>query len=123
MNNEQLPPIVTEQEKTWATIVHIAGFFGYIMPALGAVLGPLLVWLLKKEGMPFVEEQGREAINFNITCLLASLVCLPLCMVVIGYPLLLIVGGYWLIFTIIAAIKVNRGEAYKHPFVLRLIRK
>jgi hypothetical protein len=50
--------------RMWAMFVHLAGFGGIVVPAIGSVLGPLIIWLIKKDQFPFVNEQGKEALNF-----------------------------------------------------------
>jgi len=109
-------------EKTWAMIAHLSALAGYIIPMLGNVLGPLVVWLVKKDTMPFVEEQGKEALNFQITVFIAFMVCIPLCFIVIGIPLMFAVGIAALVFMVIAAIKAQNGEHYRYPLTLRLVK-
>ena len=112
---------MTQEQKTWGMLAHLAAFAGLIIP-LGNILGPLVVWLVKKDTMPFVDDQGKEALNFNITVFIAALVSGVLTLVLIGFLLLLVVGLGWLILTIIAALKANEGTAYRYPFTLRLIK-
>lgn len=112
---------VTQEQKTWGMIAHLASLSGFIIP-LGNVLGPLVVWLIKKDTMPFVDDQGKEALNFNITVFLAAVVGGILTLVLIGLLVLLAVGIAWLVLTIIAAMKANEGQAYRYPFALRLIK-
>ena len=108
-------------ERQWAMIAHLSALSGYIIP-LGNVLGPLIIWQVKKEGMPFVEDQAKEALNFQITVLIAVLICLALTLVLIGLLLLPVVGIGALVFTIIGGIKANSGESYRYPFTLRLVK-
>ena len=100
---------------------HLASLVGIVIP-LGTILGPLVVWLVKKDTMPFVDDQGKEAVNFNITVLIAVIVSGLLTLVLIGFVLLFAVGIAWLVLTIMAAIKANEGVAYRYPFALRLIK-
>lgn len=109
------------EERQWAMFAHLSALSGYIIP-LGNVLGPLIIWQVKKEGMSFVEDQAKEALNFQITVLIAVLICLALTLVLIGLLLLPVVGIGALIFTIIGGIKANGGEAYRYPFALRLVK-
>jgi len=81
-----------------------------------------VIWQIKKDTLPFAADQGKEALNFNITMLIAAFVCFLLTFVLIGFVLLPLLGLGWLIFTILAAIKANNGEAYRYPFALRLIK-
>ncbi len=108
------------EERQWAMFAHLAGLAGFVFP-FGNLIGPLIVWQVKKDQMPFVDEQGKEALNFQITVCLALLVSLVLMLVLIGFLLMPIVAVGALVFTVIAAIKANDGEHYRYPFALRLI--
>jgi uncharacterized Tic20 family protein len=100
---------------------HFAAFLGLVFP-FGNLLGPLIVWQIKKDLDPFVDAQGREALNFQISVALAALLCVLLMVVVIGFPLLLLVSVGALVLTIIAGIKANEGQAYRYPFSWRLVK-
>jgi uncharacterized Tic20 family protein len=112
---------MTQEQKTWGMLAHLASFAGLIIP-LGNILGPLVVWLVKKDTMPFVDDQGKEALNFNITVFIAVLVSGLLTLILIGFLMLLVVGLGWLVLTIMAAMKANEGVGYRYPFTLRLIK-
>lgn len=103
----------------WGMIAHLSALVGFIIP-FGNLIGPLVVWQIKKD-MPFVVDQGKEALNFQITVAIAVFVCLLLSLIVIGMLLLPVVGLGALVLTVIAGIKANNGEAYRYPFTLRLI--
>lgn len=121
----QAPPPATgdtsNDERTWGLLAHLSALSGFIVP-FGSVLGPLIVWQVKKNEMAFVDDQGKEALNFQITMTIALLVCCVLMLVLIGFLLALIVGLVDLVYTIIAAIAANNGQAYRYPFNLRLIK-
>ena len=103
-------------------ICHLSALAGFVIP-FGNVIGPLVVWLIKKDTMPLVDQHGKEALNFQITVAIAALVCVVLMLIIIGVFLLFIVGIGALVMTIIAAVKVSNGELdYKYPFALRLIK-
>jgi uncharacterized Tic20 family protein len=121
------------EERQWAMFAHLAALAGGILTAgwaasLGCVLGPLVVWMMKKDAMPFVDDQGKEALNFNITVGIVFLALWVLTFMTLGIgilltgPLMLIVGLAWLVVTIMAAIKANEGVAYRYPFALRLVK-
>ena len=86
------------------------------------LLGPLIVWLVKRDTMPFVADQGKEALNFNITVTIAAIISGILTLVLIGFLLLAVVVVGWLVLTIMATIESNKGVAYRYPFTLRLIK-
>jgi uncharacterized protein len=110
----------SKDARLWAMIAHLSAFAGYVIP-FGNFIGPLVIWQVKKDEHPFAGEQGKEALNFQITVTLAILVCIPLMFVCIGIPLAMAVGVADLVFIIIAAIKANEGVAYRYPFTLRLV--
>jgi uncharacterized Tic20 family protein len=111
----------TADEKTWGMLAHLSALCGFVIP-FGTIIGPLVVWLVKKESMPFVADQGRESLNFQITVAIAFLICIPLMFVVIGLFLAVVVGIGALVLTIIAGIKAQNGETYRYPFALRLVK-
>jgi len=112
----------SKDEQNWAMICHLAALAGFVVP-FGNLLGPLVVWLVKRTEMPLVERHGKEALNFQITVTIAFLVCVPLVFVLIGIPLMFLVGAAALILTIMAAVKVANGDLeYRYPFALRLLK-
>ena len=117
------PPAGTpsNEEKQWALFAHLSALIGYVVP-FGSIIGPLIIWQMKKNEMPFVDDQGKEALNFQITMVIAAIACIVLMLVLIGFLLIWIVGILDLIFIVIAAIAANNGQAYRYPFNLRLIK-
>lgn len=107
------------ESQQWGMIAHLSALIGFVVP-FGNLIGPLVVWQLKKE-KPFVADQGKEALNFQITVSIAVLVCLLLTLVFIGLLLLPVVGIGALVLAVVAGIKANNGEAYRYPFTIRLI--
>jgi len=120
---EDLEPVITPDKdaRQWAMFCHFAAFLGMIFP-FGNLLGPLIVWQLKRETAAFVDDQGKEALNFQITVALAMLVCFLLMFVFIGIILIWVVGIAALVLTIIAGIKANEGKAYRYPFCWRPVK-
>lgn len=112
---------VSSEERQWAMFAHLAALAGFIIP-FGNIIGPLVIWMVKKETMPFVDDQGRESLNFQITVTIAALVCLALFVVLIGMLLLPLVGLAALVLTVIAGIKANEGVSYRYPFAWRPIK-
>lgn len=120
------------EARTWAMIIYLSCFTGLIIP-LGSIIAPLIIWLLKKEEHPFIERQGKEVLNFNLSIIVIflSLFVLNFVMVltVILAPLafllmlaLFLIGVYALIIIIIGAIKVKDGFNYRIPYLnFRLI--
>ena len=106
----------------WAMLSHLSGALVIFGVPLLHILGPLAIWLWKGKEYPFVADQGKEALNFQISMGLYGLVGWMLTIIWIGWLILGILILANLIFVILAASKTKRGETYRYPFNLRLIR-
>lgn len=126
---------VPQNERTLGMATHLAALSGLVVP-LGTFLGPLIVWLVKKDESRFVDDQGKQALNFQATLLIATLVIgaflflsIILAMLLIGIPLL-VLGAMALgvvmvvsyVFAIIGAVKANEGVWYRYPFAIRFFK-
>lgn len=109
-------------ETNMAMLTHLLAFSGYFTGGVGMVVGPLILWLVKKDTMPFVDDQGKEAVNFNISFLIYMAVSAILIVVVIGFFLIIVLGIIHLIFVILAAVKASSGEAYRYPMTIRFLK-
>ena len=117
----ELPPATTADERTWAMLAHLAALAGYVIP-MGNIVGPLIVWLMKKDEMPVVDAHGKESLNFQITVTIAAMICIPLMFVCVGMILLPAVGVFALVMIIISSIKANKGESVRYPLTIRFIK-
>jgi uncharacterized Tic20 family protein len=126
----QPPPAVAPSEadeRTWALLGHLSAFSAFIT-GLGCVIGPLIVWLVKRDTMPFAGEQAKEALNFNITAIIAAFALGAFTLITLGIgalltvPLALALFVAWFVLTIVAAVKANNGEHYRYPFSIRLVK-
>jgi len=115
------PSATPPEERTWAMLGHLSAFATFVLPAFGHIIGPLLVWLVKKDTMPFAADQAKEALNFNITITLLAIVAALSILVLIGFVLLPLVAIFWFVFTIVAAVAANGGTTYRYPLCLRLV--
>jgi uncharacterized Tic20 family protein len=123
------PPVGTPsaEERQWGMFAHLSALSAFLT-GFGAIVGPLIVWQIKKNEMPFVDDQGKEALNFNITMLIAFVALWIFTLITLGIgalltvPLMFILFIGWLVFTIIAGLKANEGVPYRYPFALRLIK-
>jgi len=124
---------ISAEERQWAMFAHLSALAGGIITtgwagSIGCFIGPLVIWLMKKDTMPFVADQAREALNFNITVAIIFFALFVLTLVTLGIgalltiPIMILVGLAWLVFTIIASIKANQGERYRYPLTLRLVK-
>ena len=137
INDATAPPPVpsgvpSAEERQWAMFAHLSALAGGLLTSAiggwGFFIGPLVIWLMKKDTMPFVADQAKEALNFNITVSAVFLALLVLSLLTLGIgflitlPIMLIVGIAALVLIIMAAIKANDGIAYRYPFTIRLIK-
>jgi len=120
-------------EKQWAMFAHLSVLLGGLVTSgwagsVGFFVGPLVIWQMKKDTMPFVNDQAKEALNFAITVSLACLALLLLTFMSLGigavltFPLMAIIGIGAVVLVIIAAMKARDGIAYRYPFALRLVK-
>jgi len=107
--------------RTWAMLCHIGAFAGYIIP-FGHIVAPLVIWLIKKDESPFVDDQGKESLNFQISISLYAIIAALLTLVVIGAVLLIALVIFDVIMVIIASVRANSGERYRYPLCLRFIK-
>lgn len=107
----------------WAMFTHLGGALGGLSSYLGFpggnIIIPLIIWLIKKDGSPFLNDQGKEVLNFQICILVVSIICIVTC---IGIILLIPLGIAALIFGIVGGIKANEGATYRYPLNWRLIK-
>jgi len=101
-------------------IAHLSTLAGLFVGGL-IFLGPLIVYLVKKDEHPFIADQSREALNFNLSVFIYIIASAILIIVVVGILLLPAVAIAWLILTIIAAVRANNGEPYRYPLTIRLV--
>ncbi len=114
---------VNKDARMWAMFCHLSALAGLPVPVIGNIVAPLIIWQIKKEEFPFVDEQGKEAVNFQISMTiygLVSVVLIPL--FCIGFFLLAAVYIVDLIFLLIAAVKANNGYHYRYPLTIRFIK-
>jgi uncharacterized protein len=131
------PPPATntpsDEERKWALLAHLSILVGGLVTfgwaaSFGSFIGPLIIWLIQKDKMPFVADQAKEALNFGITLTLACFVLLLLTIFSLGIgalitiPAFVVIGIAALVLVIVAAIKANEGVAYRYPITLRLVK-
>lgn len=122
----------TSDEKQWAMVAHLSALGGALLTAWsggwGVFIGPLVVWLVKKDTMPFVDDQGKEALNFSISVALACIALVMFTIVTFGLGVVLTVPAWivltiaWLVLTVVAALRASEGVAYRYPLVLRFVK-
>jgi uncharacterized Tic20 family protein len=117
---KNLLPTPDSDERNWAVLCHLSSLLAMITLGAG-IIAPTVLWLVKKDESEFINDQGKGALNFSISVLLAWIVCIPFTFIVIGFAMMGIVLVTWFVFAIIAALAASRGEHYRYPFSLRLI--
>ena len=115
-------PELPNDAKNWAMICHLAGFFGFGLPVAGHVVGPLIIWMLKRDEHPFIDHQGKEAVNFQISMVIYGAILTPTLCLLIGIPLLVALMITDIVLMIIAAVSASRGEPYRYPLTIRLVK-
>lgn len=108
-------PMPTNDEKLMAMLIYVSSFFTYL-------IGPLIIWLIKRDQSEFVNYHGKEYLNFLISYSIYILVSSILMVFYIGFILAPVVGILSFTFTIIAAVKSYGGETYRIPTVIRFIK-
>lgn len=122
-----------KDEHMWAMLCHLAALAGITQIPFANILAPLVIWLLKKDQYPLVNDQGKESLNFQISltiyayglAILAVLAVISIVGIFLVLPVLILIASVWwiaeLILIIMAAIKANEGVAYRYPITIRFI--
>ncbi|RFU65406.1 DUF4870 domain-containing protein [Peribacillus glennii] len=106
--------MLSNDERVLAALIYFVSFFTVF-------IGPIIIWLMKKEDSRFIDYHGREYLNFLISYTLYTIIATILCFILIGFLILPILGIVGFIFTIIAGVKAYEGNDYRIPFILRLL--
>jgi uncharacterized protein len=101
---------------------HLGGLVGHMLVGFGHVVVPLVLWFIKREQMPFVNQEGKEAVNFQLSITVYAIVSGLLTFVCIGVPLLIAVGIFDIIVVIMACIDASNGKGYRYPLCIRFIK-
>jgi hypothetical protein len=113
--------ISESQARNWAVLCHLSALIGFIIP-FGNIIAPLVIWLIKKEESPFIDDQGKEAVNFQISMTIYAIISAILIFIIIGFVLLIAVGLLEIIFIIVAAVRASNGEKYRYPLSIHFIK-
>ena len=120
-NQHEAPPELSVDEKNWAMFCHLSALSIFIIPILGNIIAPLILWVLKKEVYPFVDDQGKEALNFQISMTIYFIFSFILVFIAIGILLIIILAIIWLFLVIIASINARDGVKYRYPLTIRFV--
>lgn len=116
MNSE-----LTRDEKLWGMLCHISAFAFFIFP-FGNILAPLILWMIKKDESPYIDRNGKESLNFQISMILYAIISALLVLILIGFILLFALLLLDFILVVVAAIKANDGIEYKYPMTIQFIK-
>jgi uncharacterized protein len=128
MDQQPLPPpsppapATSSDIRTWCVLCHAAALLGLFFHFLGHLLGPLIVWLVKRGDSPEVDAHGKESLNFQISMLIYDAIAAILCVVLIGIPILIALWILNTVLVIIASIQASEGKFYRYPLTIRLIK-
>ena len=115
-------PATSSDIRTWCVLCHAAALLGLFFHFLGHLLGPLIVWLVKRGDSPEVDAHGKESLNFQISMLIYDAIAAILCIVLIGIPILIALWVLNTVLVIIASIQASEGKFYRYPITIRLIK-
>jgi uncharacterized Tic20 family protein len=118
---EDIMHTLTSEERNWAMLSHLSALSGYIGIPFGHIIAPLIIYLMKKDESPFVADQARESLNFQISMSIYAVISGVLVLFLIGFLLLAAVWVAGVVLTIIASVKAANGEGYRYPLTIRLI--
>jgi uncharacterized protein len=110
-----------QEVRNSAVAAHLSTFAGLVVP-FGSVIGPLAVWLTRRHRDPFIDQAGREALNFGISIAIYGSLLLVAALMLVGIPLLIAGVIAWVVLASLAAAKASQGQTYRYPLTLRLIR-
>lgn len=112
----------TDPAWSWGMLCHLASLAFFLGIPFGNLLGPLVVWLLKRDQFPFVDDQGKESLNFQITATIAGLLACVLCFILIGIPILIAIIVADIVLVVIATVKSYKGEYYRYPYSIKFLK-
>ena len=115
-------PDLEQQTRQWAFFLHLSVLAGLVVPIAGVVV-PILIWQLKKAELPGLDVHGINAVNWMISALIYAVACVILTFVIIGGPLLIVLGVLGVVFPIIAAIKANNGVVWQYPLTIQVLKR
>jgi uncharacterized Tic20 family protein len=119
------PPVpassTSSDVRTWSVLCHASALLGLFFHFFGHLLGPLIVWLIKRDMSPEIDANGKESLNFQISMLIYDVIAGILCIVVIGIPMLIALWILNTVFVIIASVKTSEGKFYRYPFTIRFL--
>ena len=105
-----------------AMFIQLSAFAGYVIP-FGTVIVPVILWLIWRDKDPYINEMGREAVNFQLSMILYYIISFVLCFIIIGFLLITAAFIFHFTFIVIGAMQASRGANYRYPMTIRFIKK
>lgn len=115
------PKKLSPKEKNWGVLAHASAFLMFLIPGAGGIIGCLIIWLLKRDESAYVDDQAKEALNFNITVFVYEIIAGIMVFIAIGVPLLIAISVFWFTFTVIGMVKASKGLKYRYPLTIHFI--
>jgi len=115
------PAAAALQSNQWAMLLHVSQFAGCIFPVAGLVV-PIVIWQLKKGEDPQLDAHGKVVVNWILSALIYGVVCIPLCFLLVGIPLLLALAVVAVVFPIVGCIKAGNGEVWPYPMSIGFLK-
>jgi uncharacterized protein len=112
--------VLSETERNWAMLCHLSAFAGFFFP-FGGIIGPLICWLTRRDESAWVNINGRNSLNFQLSILLYIVLALPLCIIIIGIPIIIMLGILKVVCMIIGSVRAGKGELFTYPLVIPFI--
>jgi uncharacterized protein len=111
----------SSEVRTWSVLCHASALLGLFFHFFGHLLGPLIVWLIKRDLSPEIDANGKESLNFQISMLIYDVIAGILCLVLIGIPILIALWIMNTVLVIVASVKTSNGEFYRYPLTIRFL--
>ena len=121
IDSESVSALPDSNARMWGMLCHLSALSLYFT-GIGFIVGPLIVWLIKKDDHPFIDDQGKESLNFEITIAIYYLISTVAIFCVVGIPMLVVLHIFHIVLIIVAAMRANNGQAYRYPLTIRLIK-
>jgi uncharacterized protein len=112
--------VLSETERNWSMLCHLSAFAGFFFP-FGGIIGPLICWMSRRDESSWVNINGKASLNFQLSMLLYMILAIPLCFIIIGIPIIMVLGTLKVVCIIIASVKAPKGELFRYPLLIPFI--
>ena len=117
------PVAKDKNENTLGIICHLLSFAQFVLVVpFGNIIGPLVLWLIKRADSPYLDAHGKEVVNFNLSWAIYGVVAGLSCFILIGFVIVPVLAIAWIVFVILGAVKASEGKLYRYPLTIRMIK-